>query len=224
MQNFFLDDERGHIKAITTTVYERPDKGIKKRTVTKFNFNKKGEMTYEFYSSSGEVLADDCFKREGNRLVEVLCYDKKTAATGRTHEDYRLNKEGRIISHITTEDIFKSEARAEYSDGNLKKYTYKSFMKMSSWEMDYQSFYKYTYDEKGLITNYTEDINNGESVKTYKYIRNEKGELISLNSEDKEGNCTIVDMKYSQHDKKGNWLLRESSDKKTFCERSIVYW
>lgn len=126
------------------------------KTVTTWTSKKSTSKTYD---EKGKLVSSqvDTLDKHRNTVKSVEKRDNKTYTT--KHKN--TYKKGRLVKVVSTySDGTKATVTySHYSNGDIKKYTYKSKYDSSS----------YTYDKQGRLTKYSYSNDYNESVSTYEY-------------------------------------------------------
>ena len=84
----------GNIKKIEEFKYQILEEDSVTEYKYLYEFNQKGELIKEFQIWSGEILANDCFIKSGNTLIQQQCSDTSTIVA--VKEIYFLDNMNRI--------------------------------------------------------------------------------------------------------------------------------
>lgn len=219
MSSFFFEDIYGNIKKIEEFKYQILEEDSVTEYKYLYEFNQKGELIKEFQIWSGEILANDCFIKSGNTLIQQQCSDTSTIVA--VKEIYFLDNMNRIEKHTTEEEQVFTTYKAEYNEKNaITRFYIEGKNKVNmEWELDYFMQIKYELDKNSKVIKSITTMDDGDPDESI-FTRNSDGLLL-------ESDQGIVDLsKYSNHDSHGNWLKSKclQNGNSYLVIRNIEYW
>lgn len=188
-----------------------------------YEYNSNNDIVKETYTfvSNAEVIS---------RYVYTYSYNDNNVLAKKVTEDYVreetkeefYNEDGNVIKAVET-DSQDNVDTYEYTyneNGDIIKEIY-TYLPFNEEPIESVTEYDYKYDEKGNITEYTENKKSG--IDTYKYEYNEQGdvikETIDINSYTSITQEIITEYTYGEN---GN-ILKKRASKSAWVETDVLH-